>query len=130
MWEEAKKRECNYISTGHYAKTEYSEKFGRYVLKKSNNKKKDQTYVLYTIPKELIEHMVFPLGEFEDKEQVRELASKHNFSVASRPDSEDICFIPDNDYKSFLEKRAGFVSKEGNIVNTKGEVLRKAYRSL
>ena len=122
MWEEAKKRGCNYISTGHYAKTEYSEKYGRYVLKKSNNKKKDQTYVLYTIPKELIEHMVFPLGDFEDKEQVREIARENNFSVASRPDSEDICFIPDNDYKGYLEKRAGFSSKEGNIVNKQGEI--------
>ncbi len=125
MWEKAKELGCNYISTGHYAKTEYSEKYGRFVLKKSNNLKKDQTYVLYTIPKDLIEHMVFPLGDFKDKEEVREIARAHNFSVASRPDSEDICFIPDNDYKGFLEKKAGFKSKEGNIVRKNGEVVGK-----
>ena len=125
MWEKAKELGCNYISTGHYAKTEYSEKYGRYVLKKSNNLKKDQTYVLYTIPKELIEHMVFPLGDFTDKEEVREVARKFNFSVASRPDSEDICFVPDNDYKGYLEKNAGFNSKEGNIVNKDGKVFGK-----
>ena len=125
MWEKAKELGCYYISTGHYAKTEYSEKYGRFVLKKSNNMKKDQTYVLYTIPKELIEHMIFPLGNFTDKEEVREIARKNSFSVASRPDSEDICFIPDNDYKGYLEKQAGFTSKEGNIVNKNGEILGK-----
>lgn len=125
MYDKAKELGCNYISTGHYAKTEYSEKYGRYVLKKSNNKKKDQTYVLYTIPKELIEHMLFPLGDFEDKEQVRDVARKYNFGVASRPDSEDICFIPDGDYKGYLERNAGFKSKEGNIVNKDGKVLGK-----
>ncbi len=125
MWERAKEIGCNYISTGHYAKVEYSEKYKRYVLKKSNNLKKDQTYVLYTIPKELLEHMIFPLGDFEDKEDVRKIAREHNFSVASRPDSEDICFIPDNDYKGYLEKMAGFKSQEGNIVNKKGNILGK-----
>ncbi len=125
MYEKAKEMGCYYISTGHYAKTEYSEKYGRYVLKKSNNLKKDQTYVLYTIPKELIEHMIFPLGDFEDKEQVREVARMHNFSVASRPDSEDICFVPDGNYKEYLEKNAGFKSREGNIVNKQGEILGK-----
>lgn len=123
MYEKAKELGCEYIATGHYAKTEYSEKYGRYVLKKSNNLKKDQTYVLYTIPKEIIEHMLFPLGEFEDKEEVRKIAREHNFGVHSKPDSEDICFIPDGDYKNFLEKKAHFSSKPGNIVNKKGEVL-------
>ena len=61
MWEKAKELGCNYIATGHYAKTEYSEKYGRWVLKKSNAGKKDQSYVLWNIPKELIEHILFPL---------------------------------------------------------------------
>ncbi len=125
MWEKAKSLGCNYISTGHYAKTEYSDKYGRYVLRKSSNTKKDQTYFLYVIPKELVEHMLLPLGDFMDKEEVREVARKYNFSVASRPDSEDVCFIPDNDYKGYLERQAGFIPKEGNIVNKKGEILGK-----
>ena len=123
MYEKAKELGCEYIATGHYAKTEYSEKYGRYVLKKSNNLKKDQTYVLYTIPKEIIEHMLFPLGDFTDKEEVRQIAKAHNFGVYSKPDSEDICFIPDGDYKNFLEKKCSFKSKPGNIVNKNGEVL-------
>ena len=123
MYQKALELGCNYIATGHYAKTEYSEKYNRYVLKKSNNLKKDQTYVLYTIPKDLLEHMLFPLGDFADKEEVREIARRENFSVASRPDSEDICFVPDGDYKSYLERNAGFKSKEGKIVNKNGEVL-------
>ena len=125
MWEKAKELGCNYIATGHYAKTEYSEEYGRWVLKKSNAGKKDQSYVLWNIPKELIEHILFPLAEFEEKEQIRQIARENNLKVADKPDSEDICFIPDGNYKEFLEKNSNIKPKEGNIVNSKGEVLGK-----
>lgn len=125
MWEKAKELGCNYIATGHYAKTEYSEKYGRWVLKKSNAGKKDQSYVLWNIPKELIEHILFPLAEFEEKEQIRQIARENNLKVADKPDSEDICFIPDGNYKEFLEKNSNIKPKEGNIVNSKGEILGK-----
>ena len=125
MWEKAKELGCNYIATGHYAKTEYSEKYGRWVLKKSNAGKKDQSYVLWNIPKELIEHILFPLAEFEEKEQIRQIARENNLKVADKPDSEDICFIPDGNYKEFLEKNSDIKPKEGNIVNSKGEILGK-----
>lgn len=125
MWEKAKELGCNYIATGHYAKTEYSKKYGRWVLKKSNARKKDQSYVLWNIPKELIEHILFPLAEFENKEQIREIARKSNLKVANKPDSEDICFIPDGDYKKFLENNSNLQPKQGNIVNSKGEILGK-----
>lgn len=95
MWEKAKELECNYIATGHYAKTEYSEKYGRWILKKSNAGKKDQSYVLWNIPKELLSHIVFPLADFENKDEIRKIANEHNLKVANKPDSEDICFIPD-----------------------------------
>ena len=114
MYEKAKELGCFYIATGHYAKTEYSEKYGRWVLKKSNAGKKDQSYVLWNIPKDLIEHVLFPLADFESKDQIREIARENNLKVANKPDSEDICFVPDGNYKRFLE---------GNIVNSKGEVL-------
>ena len=123
MWEKAKEMGCNYIATGHYAKTEYSEKYGRWVLKKSNAGKKDQSYVLWNIPKELIEHVLFPLADFEDKEQIREIARKNNLKVANKPDSEDICFVPDGNYKKFLENNSNIKPKKGNIVNSKGEIL-------
>ena len=125
MWEKAKELGCNYIATGHYAKTEYSEKYGRWVLKKSNAGKKDQSYVLWNIPKEIIEHILFPLAEFEEKEQIREIARENNLKVANKPDSEDICFIPDGNYKKFLEENSNIKPKQGNIVNSKGEILGK-----
>ena len=125
MWEKAKTLGCNYIATGHYAKTEYSEKYGRWVLKKSNAGRKDQSYVLWNIPKELIEHIVFPLAEFESKEEIREIARQNNLKVANKPDSEDICFVPDGNYKKFLENNSDIKPKQGNIVNSKGEILGK-----
>jgi len=125
MWEKAKELGCNYIATGHYAKTEYNEEYDRWVLKKSNAGKKDQSYVLWNIPKELLEHILFPLSDFEEKEQIREIARKNNLKVANKPDSEDICFVPDGDYKKFLEANSDIKPKKGNIVNSKGEVLGK-----
>lgn len=125
MWEKAKELGCNYIATGHYAKTEYSEEYGRWVLKKSQAGKKDQSYVLWNIPRELIEHVVFPLADFTDKEQIREIARENDLKVANKPDSEDICFVPDGNYKKFLETNSGIKPKKGNIVNSKGEILGK-----
>ena len=125
MWEKAKELGCNYIATGHYAKTEYSEKYNRWVLKKSNAGKKDQSYVLWNIPKDLVEHILFPLSDFESKENIREIARENNLKVANKPDSEDICFVPDGNYKKFLENNSNIKPKQGNIVNTKGEVLGK-----
>ena len=123
MYEKAKELGCNYIATGHYAKTEYSEKYGRWVLKKSNAGKKDQSYVLWNIPKDLIEHVIFPLADFESKDEIREIARDNNLKVANKPDSEDICFVPDGNYKKFLENNSNIKPKRGNIVNSKGEVL-------
>jgi len=125
MYEKAKELGCKYIATGHYAKTEYSEEYGRWVLKKSNAGKKDQSYVLWNISKDLIEYILFPLSDFEEKEQIREVARKSNLKVANKPDSEDICFIPDGNYKKFLENNSSIRPKEGNIVNSNGEILGK-----
>ena len=125
LYDKAKEFGCEYIASGHYAKTEYSEKYGKWVLKKSNAGKKDQSYVLWSVPKELLEHIVFPLGDFESKDEIRKIAKEHNLKVASKPDSEDICFIPDGNYKKFLENNSNIKPKEGNIVNLDGKVLGK-----
>ena len=125
MWEKAKELGCNYIATGHYAKTEYSEKYNRWVLKKSNAGKKDQSYVLWNIPKDVLGHILFPLSDFEDKNQIREIANNNDLKVANKPDSEDICFIPDGNYKKFLEENSNIKPHQGNIVNSKGEILGK-----
>ena len=123
MYEKAQEMGCEYIATGHYAKTEYSEKYQRWVLKKSKAGKKDQSYVLWNIPKDLIEHVLFPLSDFESKDEIRAIARAHDLKVANKPDSEDICFIPDGNYKKFLETNSNIKPKKGKIVNSKGEVL-------
>ena len=125
MYEKAKQMDCFYIATGHYAKTEFSSKYNRWVLKKSNAGNKDQSYVLWNIPKELIEHIIFPLCDFESKDQIRSIASQKNLKVANKPDSEDICFIPDGDYAKFLENNSNIRPKPGNIVDSKGNILGK-----
>lgn len=125
MYEKAKELNCNYIATGHYAKIEYDERYKTKVLKKSNSIKKDQSYVLYSIDKEILNHILFPLADFENKEQIREIARKNNLPVSNKPDSEDICFIPDGNYKKFLEDNSNIRPKVGNIVNRQGEVLGK-----
>ena len=125
MYELAKKLGIDYIATGHYAKVEYSEKYQKYVLKKSNSVKKDQTYVLYNIPSDLVEHIVFPLANFESKDEIRKIAKEHGLAVAQKPDSQEICFITDNDYVNFLEKHNIQGMKHGKIVDTKGKILGK-----
>lgn len=125
MYEKAKEIGCEYIATGHYAKTEYSENYKRWVLKKSNAGKKDQSYVLWNIPKELLEFIIFPLSDFESKEEIRKIAEENNLKVANKPDSEDICFVPDGNYKKFLENNSDIKPIKGNIVDVNGKVLGK-----
>lgn len=125
MYEKAQELGCNYIATGHYAKTEYNKEYKRWVLKKSNAGKKDQSYVLWNIPKELIQYIIFPLSDFESKDEIRKIAKERDLKVANKPDSEDICFIPDGNYKKFLENNSDIKPKKGNIVNSKGEILGK-----
>ena len=116
---------CDYIATGHYAKQEFSEKYNQHVLKKSNAIKKDQTYFLYNIPKDVISRILFPLQDFTDKSEIRKIAEDHGLLIAKKPDSQEICFVPDNDYASFLLRHMNKKVKLGNIVTTKGEVLGK-----
>ena len=125
MYEFAKEHNIDYIATGHYAKVVFSEEYNRYVIRKSKANRKDQTYVLYNIPQELVEHIIFPLGDFESKDQIREIARQHGMLVASKPDSQEICFVPDNDYVNFLERHNIQGMKHGKIVNSQGEILGK-----
>ena len=116
---------ADYIATGHYARVEYSKEYNRYVIKKSNAGKKDQTYVLYSIPSELLSHIIFPLSEFSSKEEIRKMAQENGLITANKPDSQEICFVPNNDYVTFLERHNIQGMKYGKIVNTNGEVLGK-----
>jgi len=124
MYKKAQELGATYISTGHYAKTEYSQEHGTHVLRKSNSKNKDQTYALYTMPRGIVDKVLFPLGNFETKDEIREKAKEYNLKVSSKPDSQEICFIPDNNYINFLEKN-NVKLKEGNIIDTNGNILGK-----
>ena len=123
MYEKAKELGCEYIATGHYAKIEFSSKYNKYVLKKSDSLKKDQSYVLYSIDREILPHILFPLSKFENKTEIREIAKLYDLPVASKSDSQDICFIPDNNYVDFLKKYGKFNTKSGNIVLSNKTIL-------
>ena len=123
MYKKALELDCDYIATGHYAKVEYDEHYKKNVLKKANAIAKDQTYFLYSIPSYILDKVIFPLGNFSSKDEIREIARKNNLLVANKPDSEDVCFIPDGNYKKFLEENSNIKSKPGKIKNKSGEVL-------
>ena len=125
MFKKAKELGCDFIATGHYARTEFSDEYKRWVLKKSNSTKKDQSYVLWSIDKNLIGNILFPLADFENKDEIRKIAKEYNLQVADKPDSEDICFIPDGNYRSFLEANSDIKAKPGNIVDLNGKILGK-----
>lgn len=119
----AKELNCDYIATGHYAKIEYSNEYEQYVLKKAQALNKDQSYFLYRIPKEVLGKVVFPLESYEDKEQIREIARKNNLVVAEKKESQEVCFISDNQYAKFIKDNSDIKIKPGNIVDQNGKVL-------
>lgn len=125
FYKKAQELQCDYISTGHYAKIEYSEKYNMKVIKKADEEKKDQTYFLYYMPKEEIEHVLFPLQNKVSKEEIRKIAEENNLITAHKKESQEICFIPDNDYQKFLKQYSKKQLKTGNIVLKTGEVLGK-----
>ena len=114
--------ECDYIATGHYARIKYDEKSSRYLLYMAVDDKKDQTYMLYNMDQEELFRTLFPLGDYS-KAQTRELAAKYDLVTSNKPESQDICFIPDNDYRKFISEEAPKKIKKGPIVNLKGEKL-------
>lgn len=146
FYEFAQKLGCEYIATGHYAKIEYSEEYNQYVLKKANAQGKDQSYFLYGIDKKILPHILFPLADFEDKEDIRKIAEENGLEVARKKDSQEVCFIPDNDYIGFIKNNKEIAQsklkntkrlkanspennnsfdKVGNIVLQNGEILGK-----
>lgn len=124
FYEYAKENNIKYIATGHYAKVQYSEEYKRYVLKKSNNLEKDQSYFLYTIDKNILPYVLFPLSEYESKDEIRNIAKMNNMSIYSKSDSQDICFIKNNDYKKFLVDNNYVSDKPGDIIFN-GKVIGK-----
>ncbi len=108
------------IATGHYARIE---KMGeRFILKKAIDPQKDQSYVLYSLTQHQLSHLVLPLG-YMTKSQIREKAEKGGLVSANRPDSQDICFVPDGDYAAFIEKNDGIICEKGKYVDINGNFL-------
>ncbi|HIV24174.1 MAG TPA: tRNA 2-thiouridine(34) synthase MnmA [Candidatus Scatomonas pullistercoris] len=112
---------ADYIATGHYARIQQLPN-GRYAVKNSVTEGKDQTYALYSLTQEQLRHTLMPVGSYT-KPQIRELAAGIGLPVAGKRDSQEICFIPDKDYASFIEKYTGSRVPEGNFVTEDGRIL-------
>lgn len=120
LYERAKTLGCDYIVTGHYARIE--EENGKFVLKKALDETKDQSYVLYSMTQDQLVHTMFPIGSMQ-KTEVRAIAKESGFVNADKPDSQDICFVPNGDYASVIELQTGKESAEGNFVDKQGNNL-------
>ena len=125
-WEALLKRSleigADFIATGHYARIEKLEN-GRFAIRNSVTVAKDQTYALYNLTQEQLAHTLMPVGDYT-KEQIREIAQNAGLPVAHKPDSQEICFVPDNDYAGFIDREAGDrVPGAGNFVTADGRVL-------
>ena len=113
---------ADYISTGHYAKILRDPENGRFLLSGAADARKDQTYALYMLTQDQLAHTLFPLAEYP-KEQIRAMARERGLGVGDKPDSQEICFVSDDDYASFVQARTAGKVKSGNFVDTAGKVL-------
>jgi len=110
------------LATGHYARVEHDAATARYLLKKGNDTAKDQSYFLYRLTQDQLGRVLFPLGAMR-KTEVRVMARQMKLPAAERPESQEICFVPDNDYRTFLKEHAPEVLDHGAIVLTDGTVV-------
>ncbi len=120
LWERAKVLGCDRIVTGHYARILFNGE--RYELRKGLDASKDQSYVLFRLTQELLAHTLFPLGELS-KDESRRIAEENGFVNAKKPDSQDICFVPDGDYAAVIRQYSGADVPEGDFVDKDGKVL-------
>jgi len=114
-----------YVATGHYSKVEFDESLERYVVRLSNEDKKDQTYTFWSLEQNQLKHILTPLGDMESKADVRAIAEKFDVNAAGKSDSQEICFIPDDDYARYVRENMGAPIRPGNFVDTEGNVLGK-----
>lgn len=112
---------AEYIATGHYAQVERLEN-GRFALKSSVTAAKDQTYALYSLTQQQLARTLMPVGAYT-KEEIRQIAEDIGLLVAHKADSQEICFIPDQDYAGFIRRQAGYEPKPGNFVDLDGNVI-------
>ena len=112
---------ADYIATGHYARIDVLPN-GRYAIKHSATRMKDQTYALYNLTQDQLKRTLMPVGEYS-KEEIRAIAENIHLKVASKPDSQDICFVPDGDYAEINRRESKKEVPEGNFVSTDGKIL-------
>jgi tRNA-specific 2-thiouridylase len=124
LLEKAKQLGAQYVATGHYARIVFDQSSKRHLLKKGIDTGKDQSYALYHLTQETLKHFLMPLGDYT-KVETRRLAKEFGLAVADKPDSQEICFIPDNDYKRYLGDHAPESLRPGNIVDTAGQIIGK-----
>lgn len=120
LYDRARVLGCEKIVTGHYAQIEKEN--GKYVLKKAADKEKDQSYVLYSMTQEQLEHTLFPLGKMK-KSETRQMAEENGLVNSDKPDSEDICFVPDGNYAKTIERLTGRHYPAGDYVLSDGTVI-------
>ena len=113
---------CDFVATGHYARID-RQTDGSWALRRGLDPKKDQSYVLYALTQERLSHTLFPLGSLNKEHDVRRIAAEQGLVNAAKPDSEDICFVPDGDYARFIEDRTGHALESGDIVWRDGSVV-------
>ena len=118
----AKELGFDYIATGHYAKIIKNETNGKYEMHISEAQAKDQSYFLYNHNQETLSNTLMPLGEY-NKDTVRAIAEKINLQTANRPDSQEICFVPNDNYVKFITDNTDFIPKEGSFLDTSGNVI-------
>ncbi len=123
LFDVAKELGCEYLATGHYARIEYDEAQKRYLLARGDDAAKDQSYMLFNLTQEQLARIVLPLANLS-KAEIRAKAEAGGLVVANKPDSQDICFVPDGDYATVIT-RLGVKSKPGNFVHLNGTVLGK-----
>ena len=112
----------DYVSTGHYARVGFDAASGRHLLLRGVDAHKDQSYVLYQMTQRQLAHLLLPVGEYS-KPEIRALAADFGLENAKKPDSQDICFVPDGDYVRFLREFGGVTPEPGDFVDTSGRVL-------
>jgi len=118
----ARELDADLVATGHYARIEKGDAGGRYLLKKGIDRRKDQSYFLYVMTQEQLSHSLFPLGNLT-KERVRRIAEELELPVSNKPESQEICFIPDNDYPRFLKEYIAEAARPGPVLDRRGNVL-------
>ena len=122
MLENAKKIGAYYIATGHYVRI-FQDDNGMHKIKRGKALDKDQSYMMYNLGQDVLQHVLFPLGDLTSKEETRKIAKEANLPNAGRKDSQDICFIPDDDYKKFIHEEYNYKPVTGEFVDPKGKVL-------